>query len=384
MRRVEAAGTAAPSALAAPLDWLSGCRYNQRQVMHMTIQQILREKGLSRYQLSKRSGIPWATLADICSGKTALTRCSAGTLGKLSAALDIPMDLLPEPKSNSEVYGHLASGLPGLEDLAGIPVCGSAGDQQSALFGQACFTPGQAKNTYGTGCFTLMNVGDTPVRSRSGLVTSVGWQVAGKTVYALEGSVFNAGSTIQWLRDELGLIQSAPECDRLAESVPDSGGVVVVPAFTGLGAPYWDMYARGTIVGLTRGSTKAHIARAVLECIAYQTADLVRVMNADAPCPLTELRVDGGASVSDILMQIQADLLRLPVDRPAQVETTAFGAAALAGLAVGVWNGFDELAALRRSQCVFRPQREEEACLADLARWHRAVERSRSWIENNV
>ena len=271
-----------------------------------------------------------------------------------------------------------------MEDLAGIPVCGSAGDQQSALFGQACFTPGQAKNTYGTGCFTLMNVGDTPVRSRSGLVTSVGWQVAGKTVYALEGSVFNAGSTIQWLRDELGLIQSAPECDRLAESVPDSGGVVVVPAFTGLGAPYWDMYARGTIVGLTRGSTKAHIARAVLECIAYQTADLVRVMNADAPCPLTELRVDGGASVSNILMQIQADLLRLPVDRPAQVETTAFGAAALAGLAVGVWNGFDELAALRRSQCVFRPQREEEACLADLARWHRAVERSRSWIENNV
>ena len=303
---------------------------------------------------------------------------------ELCAALDIPMDLLPEPKSNSEVYGHLASDLPGLEDLAGIPVCGSAGDQQSALFGQACFTPGQAKNTYGTGCFTLMNVGDTPVRSRSGLVTSVGWQVAGKTVYALEGSVFNAGSTIQWLRDELGLIQSAPECDRLAESVPDSGGVVVVPAFTGLGAPYWDMYARGTIVGLTRGSTKAHIARAVLECIAYQTADLVRVMNADAPCPLTELRVDGGASVSNILMQIQADLLRLPVDRPAQVETTAFGAAALAGLAVGVWNGFDELAALRRSQCVFRPQREEEACLADLARWHRAVERSRSWIENNV
>ena len=303
---------------------------------------------------------------------------------ELCRALEIPRSLLPEPRSNSEVYGHLAPGLPGLEDLAGIPVCGSAGDQQSALFGQACFTPGQAKNTYGTGCFTLMNVGDTPVRSRSGLVTSVGWQVAGKTVYALEGSVFNAGSTIQWLRDELGLIQSAPECDRLAESVPDSGGVVVVPAFTGLGAPYWDMYARGTIVGLTRGSTKAHIARAVLECIAYQTADLVRVMNADAPCPLTELRVDGGASVSDILMQIQADLLRLPVDRPAQVETTAFGAAALAGLAVGVWNGFDELAALRRSQCVFRPQREEEACLADLARWHRAVERSRSWIENNV
>ena len=303
---------------------------------------------------------------------------------ELCEALGIPTALLPEPRSNSEVYGRLAPDLPGLEDLAGIPVCGSAGDQQAALFGQACFTPGQAKNTYGTGCFTLMNVGDTPVRSRSGLVTSVGWQVGGKTVYALEGSVFNAGSTIQWLRDELGLIRSAPECDRLAESVPDSGGVVVVPAFTGLGAPYWDMYARGTIVGLTRGTTKAHIARAVLECIAFQTADLVRVMNEDAPCPLTGLRVDGGASVSDILMQIQADLLRLPVDRPAQVETTAFGAAALAGLAAGVWQSFDQLAALRRSQCVFRPQRAEAACAADMECWHRAVERSRSWIENNV
>ena len=303
---------------------------------------------------------------------------------ELCRALEIPMSLLPEPRPNSEVYGHLAPGLPGLEDLAGIPVCGSAGDQQSALFGQACFASGQAKNTYGTGCFTLMNVGGTPVRSHSGLVTTVGWQVGGETVYALEGSVFNAGSTIQWLRDELGLIQSAPECDRLAESVPDCGGVVVVPAFTGLGAPYWDMYARGTIVGLTRGSTKAHIARAVLECIAYQTADLVRVMNEDAPCPLTELRVDGGASVSDILMQIQADLLRLPVDRPAQVETTAFGAAALAGLAAGVWQSFGEVAALRRSQCVFRPQREAAACAADMDRWHRAVERSRGWIENNV
>ena len=303
---------------------------------------------------------------------------------ELCRALEIPMSLLPEPRPNSEVYGHLAPGLPGLEDLAGIPVCGSAGDQQSALFGQACFASGQAKNTYGTGCFTLMNVGGTPVRSHSGLVTTVGWQVGGETVYALEGSVFNAGSTIQWLRDELGLIQSAPECDRLAESVPDCGGVVVVPAFTGLGAPYWDMYARGTIVGLTRGSTKAHIARAVLECIAYQTADLVRVMNEDAPCPLTELRVDGGASVSDLLMQIQADLLRLPVDRPAQVETTAFGAAALAGLAAGVWQSFGEVAALRRSQCVFRPQREAAACAADMDRWHRAVERSRGWIENNV
>ena len=212
-------------------------------------------------------------------------------------------------------------------------------------------------------------------------MTSVGWSVGGNLTYALEGSVFNAGSTIQWIRDELGLIESAPECDRLAESVPSSGGVYVVPAFTGLGAPYWDMYARGTIVGLTRGSTRAHIARAVLHSIAFQVTDLVRAMNDDAPCPLTTLRVDGGASVSDILMQTQADLLRLPVDRPAQVETTAFGAAALAGLAAGVWGGFQELEGLRRSQHVFLPQREEAACAADYRQWRRAVERSRAWAE---
>ena len=301
---------------------------------------------------------------------------------ELCGILSVPLAMLPRPVPNSMVYGVVRPGIEGLEKLAGVPVCGAAGDQQAALFGQACFTPGQAKNTYGTGCFTLMNVGDTPVRSRSGLVTSVGWQVGGKTVYALEGSVFNAGSTIQWLRDELGLIRSAPECDRLAESVPDSGGVVVVPAFTGLGAPYWDMYARGTIVGLTRGTTKAHIARAVLECIAFQTADLVRVMNEDAPCPLTGLRVDGGASVSDILMQIQADLLRLPVDRPAQVETTAFGAAALAGLAAGVWKDTGELEKLRRSQHVFTPLRSGEDCGREYRRWQRAVERARAWAED--
>ena len=226
-----------------------------------------------------------------------------------------------------------------------------------------------------------MNVGDTPVRSRSGLVTSVGWQVAGKTVYALEGSVFNAGSTIQWLRDELGLIQSAPECDRLAESVPDSGGVVVVPAFTGLGAPYWDMYARGTIVGLTRGSTKAHIARAVLECIAYQTADLVRVMNADAPCPLTELRVDGGASVSSFLMQFQADMLRVPIDRPKLVETTAFGAAFLAGLACGVWESVDDIALLRQSDRIFKPEMDADQAKQYHDNWLRAVGRAEKWSQ---
>ena len=303
---------------------------------------------------------------------------------ELCRILEIPMSLLPEPRSNSEVYGVVAEGIPGLEFLAGIPICGSAGDQPAALFGQGCFTPGQAKNTYGTGCFTLMNVGEAAVRSKAGLVTSVGWSVGGKTSYALEGSVFNAGSTIQWLRDELGLIDSAPECDRLAEGVPSSGGVYIVPAFTGLGAPYWDMYARGTVVGLTRGSTKAHIARAVLDSIAFQVADLVRAMNADAPCPITTLRVDGGASVSNILMQIQADMLRLPVDRPSQVETTAFGAAALAGLAAGVWSGFEELEGLRRSQYVFQPQRAEADCAEDYRQWRRAVERSRNWIENDM
>ena len=301
---------------------------------------------------------------------------------ELCELFGIPMSILPRPVGNSEVYGLVARDLPELEGLAGIPICGSIGDQPAALFGQGCFHPGEAKNTYGTGCFTLMNVGREAVRSRAGLVTSVGWSVGGETSYALEGSVFNAGSTIQWLRDELKLIDSAPECDRLAESVPDSGGVVIVPAFTGLGAPYWDMYARGTILGLTRGSTRAHIARAVLDAISLQVTDLVRAMNADAPCPITTLRVDGGASVSDILMQIQADLLGIPVDRPAQVETTAFGAAALAGLAAGVWKDTGELEKLRRSQHVFTPLRSGEDCGREYRRWQRAVERAQAWAED--
>ena len=300
---------------------------------------------------------------------------------ELCEIFGIPRSILPRPVGNSEVYGLVARDLPELEGLAGIPICGSIGDQPAALFGQGCFHPGEAKNTYGTGCFTLMNVGREAVQSRAGLVTSVGWSIGGETSYALEGSVFNAGSTIQWLRDELKLIDSAPECDRLAESVPDSGGVVIVPAFTGLGAPYWDMYARGTILGLTRGSTRAHIARAVLDAIALQVTDLVRAMNADAPCPIPTLRVDGGASVSDILMQIQADLLGIPVDRPAQVETTAFGAAALAGLAAGVWKDTGELEKLRRSQHVFTPLRSGEDCGREYRRWQRAVERARAWAE---
>lgn len=299
----------------------------------------------------------------------------------LCRELGIPMSLLPRPVANSQEYGVVAAHISGLEDLAGVPICGSAGDQPAALFGQGCFAPGEVKNTYGTGCFTLMNLGGAPVRSKSGLVSSVAWSIGGQVSYALEGSVFNAGSAIQWLRDELNLITSAPECDHLAQSVPDSGGVLVVPAFTGLGAPYWDMYARGAVLGLTRGSTKAHLCRAVLDSIAFQVADLSSAMAEDAGQPLTGLRVDGGASVSDILMQIQADILRLPVDRPVQVETTAFGAAALAGLAVGVWDGLGQLSALRRSQHIFLPQREEAACRADLRRWSRAVERSRGWIE---
>ena len=250
------------------------------------------------------------------------------------------------------------------------------------MFGQTCFAPGDAKNTYGTGCFTLMNLGDAPVRSRAGLVSSVAWHINGKTTYALEGSVFNGGSTIQWLRDELKLVDSAPECDRLAESVSDSGGVLVVPAFTGLGAPYWDMYARGAILGITRGTNPAHFARAVLESIAYQVTDLMLAMRQDAGRDITSLRVDGGASVSDVMMQMQADLLRIPVDRPAMVETTAFGAAALAGLSCGVWHSLEELKTLRRSQRVFVPQRVQADCDADYHLWKRAVSRASDWIEH--
>ena len=301
---------------------------------------------------------------------------------ELCGILGVPTAMLPAPVPNSTVYGTVQPGIPGLESLAGTPVCGAAGDQQAALFGQTCFRPGEAKNTYGTGCFTLMNVGEKPVRSRAGLVTSVAWQVEGRTAYALEGSVFNGGSTIQWLRDELHLIDSAPECDRLAESVEDSGGVVVVPAFTGLGAPYWDMYARGAILGVTRGTGRAHIARAVLECIAYQVTDLMLAMRQDAGCDITALRVDGGASVSDILMQLQADLLRIPVDRPRMVETTAFGAAALAGLSCGVWSDLEELTRLRRSQRVFEPLRPQADCDRDYRLWKRAVSRASDWIEH--
>ncbi len=300
---------------------------------------------------------------------------------KLCKALDIPMSMLPTPVPSSMIYGNVAAGISGIEILAGTPVCGSAGDQAAALFGQGCIDRGQAKNTYGTGCFTLMNTGGQSVRSKNGLVTSVAWSIGGKTTYALEGSVFNAGSTIQWLRDEVGLLGTSSECEALATSVPDNGGVYLVSAFTGLGAPRWDMYARGAIVGLTRGCTKAHIARAALEGIAYQVKDLLDAMESDAGEKLSVLRVDGGASVNNFLMQFQSDLLRKPIDRPQMVETTAFGAAFLAGLATGIWSSVDEIKKLRKSDRVFEPIMDESDAEKLHATWLRAVERSANWEE---
>lgn len=302
----------------------------------------------------------------------------------LCRELGIPLSMLPVPVSNSEIYGYVDGRACGLPELDGVPVCGAAGDQQAALFGQTCFDAGDVKNTYGTGCFTLMNTGTRRIHSEHGLVSTVAWSLPGSSpVYALEGSVFNGGSTIQWIRDELGLISSSHECDILAEQVPDSGGVYIVPAFTGLGAPYWDMYARGTITGITRGTSKRHIARAVLDSIAYQVADLVNAMSADLKGPLTELRADGGASVSDILMQLQSDILAIPVNRPEQTETTAMGAAFLAGLASGVWKNMDELRGLRRAERIFMPDAAlgAEQRAAMLATWHRAVDASRGWIK---
>lgn len=300
---------------------------------------------------------------------------------KLCAELGIPMSMLPKPVPSSMVYGTVAPGITGLEMLAGIPVCGSAGDQAAALIGQGCIEKGQAKNTYGTGCFTLLNTGEQSVRSENGLVTSVAWSIDGKTTYALEGSVFNAGSSIQWLRDEVGLLSTSSECESLASSVPDNGGVYLVSAFTGLGAPRWDMYARGAIVGLTRGTTRAHIVRAALEGIAYQVKDLLDAMEQDAGEPLSVLRVDGGASVNNFMMQFQSDILRKPIDRPKMVETTAFGAAFLAGLAVGVWNDIGDISAIRESDRIFMPAMEEAQAQTLHEKWLKAVERSAKWEE---
>ena len=295
--------------------------------------------------------------------------------------LGIPMSMLPEVKESSAVYGEIADNLPGLSSLAGVPIGGAIGDQQSALFGQACFNAGQAKNTYGTGCFLLMNTGDKRIHSKNQLIEGIAWGLNGKVTYDLEGSAFNAGSVIKWLRDELRMISEPSECDFLAESVEDSNGIYLVPAFTGLGAPYWDMYARGCIVGLTRGTNRAHFARAVLESITYQVTDLIDAMSKDSEILISEIRVDGGASVSNIMLQIQADMSGAKVNRPKLVETTALGAAYMAGLAVGFWKNLEEIETDREVDRIFIPNVNTEKREKILKGWHKAVKCSMNWEE---
>lgn len=285
----------------------------------------------------------------------------------------IPESMLPAVKQSSEMYGHAS--LMGVN----VPIAGIAGDQQAALFGQMCLTPGMAKNTYGTGCFMLQNTGTLAVPSVNKLLTTIAWKVGGVTEYALEGSVFIGGAVVQWLRDGLKIIRTAAEVEELALSVPDNGGVYVVPAFAGLGTPHWDQYARGTIVGITRGTTSGHIARAALEGIAYQVADLVEGMHADSAISLSELRVDGGAAANATLMQFQADILGVPVVRPAVTETTALGAAYLAGLATGYWSGTSETAGQWRVERRFEPAMAADKAAALRARWTDAVGRSKGW-----
>jgi glycerol kinase len=287
----------------------------------------------------------------------------------------VPASMLPDVRSSSEVYGEVSTTL-GIER---VPIAGIAGDQQAALFGQMCRTPGMSKNTYGTGCFLLQNIGTTPTRSRNQLVTTIAWQTGGRTEYALEGSVFIGGAVVQWIRDGLGLIRTAAEIEPLAATVSDNGGVYLVPAFAGLGAPHWDPYARGTIVGVTRGTTSGHIARAALESIAYQVSDLLDAMAADAGIALTELRVDGGAAANNTLMQFQADLLGVPVVRPAITETTALGAAYFAGLAVGYWSSVDEITGQWKVDRRFEPAMPRGTAGALRERWTSALQRSKGW-----
>jgi len=296
---------------------------------------------------------------------------------ELLAAFRVPRAMLPEIRASSEVLGEADS------PLAGVPIAGVAGDQQSALFGQACYAAGAAKNTYGTGCFTLMNTGPRAITSQNRLLTTVAWKIGGQVEYALEGSVFIGGAVVGWLRDGLGIIKSSADVERLANSVPDSGDVFLVPAFAGLGAPHWDPYARGAIVGLTRGTTAAHLARAALDGIAFQVADLVDAMRrdagGDAGGDFIELRVDGGASVNDTLLQLQADVLQLPVVRPKVTETTALGAAYLAGLATGVWQSRDEIAQHWQIDRRFEPRISADEAATRRTRWREAVERAKGW-----
>lgn len=296
---------------------------------------------------------------------------------ELLKLFDIPYSVLPEVRSSSEVYGHTANIL----TASNIPVAGIAGDQQSALFGQMCIDPGMVKNTYGTGCFMLMNTGEKPVESKNNLLTTVAWKVNGKVQYALEGSVFIGGAVVQWLRDGLKIIQTSGDVEELASKVKDNGGVYVVPAFTGLGAPYWNQYARGTIVGLSRGSTDAHIARASVESIAFQSMDVLQSMEADAALPIAEVRVDGGATINDELMQFQADILNTTVVRPQVTETTALGAAYLAGLAVGFWKDMDELKQNWQKDRSFTASMNDEKRNDLQKNWKKAVRAAQAWTE---
>ena len=293
--------------------------------------------------------------------------------------LDIPETMLPRLVDNSGIVGTLKKDILGVE----IPIAGMAGDQQAALFGQACYQEGMIKTTYGTGGFLLMQTGNRIVESKNGLLSTVAWRIGGKTCYALEGSVFVAGAVLQWLRDELKIISSAPESNEIVKTVSDTNGVYLVPAFTGLGAPYWDMYGRGVMVGLTRGTTRAHIVRAALESIAFQMADVVETMRKDSGLALTEMRVDGGASASDFTMQFESDLLGMTVVRPSNIETTAMGAAYLAGLAVGLWKDQDEISALWQEDKAFTAQMPAEESAKRMRKWHKAVERAKGWAEED-
>lgn len=289
--------------------------------------------------------------------------------------MNIPISMLPEVKPSSCIYGHTAKVLFGHE----IPISGDAGDQQAALFGQACYQEGTAKNTYGTGCFLLMNTGAKAVDSKNGLLTTIAWGVDGKVEYALEGSIFIAGAAIQWLRDEMRMIKSAAETEKYAAAVPDTNGVYFVPAFVGLGAPYWDPYARGTVVGITRGTKKEHFIRALLESLAYQTKDVLKAMEDDSGIKLKTLKVDGGASINNFLMQFQADILGENVERPKIIETTALGAAYLSGLAVGYWKDKEDIAANWAMSNRFKPSLSDTERQKLLNKWHEAVDRSRNW-----
>jgi glycerol kinase len=308
--------------------------------------------------------------------RTMLYNLRGGWDDELLKVLGIPRSVLPEVRSSSEVYGETT--------LFGPPIriAGIAGDQQAALFGQNCFERGLAKNTYGTGCFMLMNIGAEPQISRHKLLTTVAWRLGGRTDYALEGSVFIGGAAVQWLRDGLGIIKTSAEVEKLAASVPDSGGVYLVPAFAGLGAPHWDQYARGLIAGITRGTTAAHIARAALEGIAFQVADVLEVMKEDSGIAMNGLRVDGGASANDMLMQFQADILRVPVIRPRIVETTALGAAYLAGLAVGFWKDRADVSRAWQADRTFEPRMSADETARRRSRWSAALSRAREWEEH--